>query len=229
MINTKPCLNCGRPAIVRQNRWARTKYCSPSCGARMRGVAAGIKATQDAANRRGKIRQPKYYRLIPLTKGTVVKVDIEDYADVKHLNWCRSDSGYARRTIKVNGDKKTERLHRLIMERTLGRLLDRREQVDHRNGDRLDNRRANLRLATHNQNSFNVRRKNSFNLVGVAKNHDRFMANITAYRTHIYVGTFDTPEEAAWFRDQWAIAIHGEFAVLNFDYQSMTHRCKHDS
>jgi hypothetical protein len=33
-----------------------------------------------------------------------------------------------------------------------------------------------------------------------------------------YLEVFSTPEEAAWMRDQWALALHGEFAVLNYDY-----------
>ena len=203
---------------MRQTRWERTKYCSRKCAGAARALKAGVKSSADANARRADITQPSSYRLIPLTQGKVAKVDIEDYEFLMQFNWAFVDKGYARRTIKVDGQKKNERMHRVIANRMAGRQLPISEQVDHEDGDRLNNRRDNLRIATHNQNSFNVRRNSSFNLAGVAKNHKRFMANITAYKTSFYLGTFDTPEEAAWMRDQWALALHGEFARPNFEY-----------
>lgn len=219
MLDTKPCITCGGPAIVRQNRWERTKYCSSACGARARGLIAGEKSRREAAERRAAVTQPRTYRLVPLTKGAFAKVDVEDFEVATSSNWACSESGYARRTIKADGLKRNERLHRIILERVLGRKLLPVEQVDHVNGDRLDNRRANLRVATHNQNSYNVRRKNKHGYMGVSTNHARFCAKLSVETESVYVGTFDTPDEAAWMRDQWAVELHGEFASLNFDYQ----------
>lgn len=222
MTNTKPCEACGKPALVRQNRWDRTKFCSRACGARSRGLRAGANAAQQARERRSlDIAQPKSHRLIPLTRGAFAKVDLADF-DLAQLNWTCTDSGYARRTIRIARSRsKNERLHRVIMERKLGRPLKPSEQVDHINGDRLDDRRSNLRVATHSQNSFNVRRKNSVGYMGVARNWKRYLAHIRAFTVPIYIGTFDTPEEAAWMRDQWALALHGEFANTNFDYAEL--------
>ncbi|KZF03838.1 hypothetical protein A2J03_06545 [Rhodococcus sp. EPR-157] len=93
-----------------------------------------------------------------------------------------------------------------------------KEQVDHINGDRLDNRRTNLRIATHGQNSFNAKRISTFGYTGVSRNHARLSAVIAAKTDKLYIGTFDTPDEAAWMRDQWAIELHGDFARLNFEY-----------
>jgi hypothetical protein len=158
------------------------------------------------------------YRLIPLTKGAAAKVDEEDYATFSSLKWSLTDTGYARRTVVVEGKKKNQRLHRVIMQSALGRPLRPGEQVDHRNGDRLDNRRSNLRLATHSQNSQNTRRINKHGFMGVGKNHSRFYSKIMVETQIVYVGTFDTPEEAGWMRDQWALELHGDFASLNFEY-----------
>ena len=215
---TKPCLNCGGPASVRQGRWERTKYCSYRCGARMRGIAAGVKSSREAMERRASIVQPDDHRLIPLTRGGAAQVDAEDFEALVAFAWALGDKGYARRTVRTaSGRKKNERLHRVVMERILGRKLLDREQVDHEDGDRLNNRRSNLRLATSNQNSFNTRRRTSL-LRGVCRNHKRFCCKIQAYDQTYYIGTFDTPEEAGWMYDQWAIELHGQFALLNFNY-----------
>lgn len=83
----------------------------------------------------------------------VVYVDPED-ADLALDTWYVNDKGYViRRTARPR--RLIVRMHRIIMRRVLGRELERWELVDHLNGDRLDNRRANLRLCNNSQNGFN--------------------------------------------------------------------------
>ncbi len=217
-LPTKPCLNCGKPAKVRQGRWDRTKFCSRKCYGMYRAAETAARVTAEAAARRPAVIQPTEYRLIALTKGRVAQVDIEDFDFAVQFNWAFSDKGYARRTIKIAGRKKHERLHRVITERKLGHQLDATIQVDHIDGDRLNCRRHNLRTATHIQNSYNSRRRNKLGYTGVAKNHRRFMASIKVDTKDVYIGTFDTAEEAAYMRDCYAITMHGDFALLNFDY-----------
>jgi hypothetical protein len=96
-------------------------------------------------------------------------------------------------------------------------------EIDHINGDRSDNRIANLRPATHRENCKNMsrmtgQRLNTSGLKGVFwdKRRKRWRASITAdSRTH-FVGRFDTREEAARAYDAAAIQRHGQFAKLNF-------------
>ena len=74
-----------------------------------------------------------------------------------------------------------------------------RADIDHRNGVRTDNRFANLREATRAENLQNQRTAKSTNrtgLLGVQRNRERFMARIQVDGRQIYLGTFDTPEEA---------------------------------
>ena len=101
-------------------------------------------------------RQLKFgytYRKIYLDEGKWAILDPKDYYHFAGFKWCiggNSGKFYAIRgqMISPSGSKIVQ-LHRLIMNAPKGLL------VDHRNGDSLDNRRANLRLATHSQNQWN--------------------------------------------------------------------------
>ncbi|BAH33180.1 hypothetical protein RER_24720 [Rhodococcus erythropolis PR4] len=194
-------------------------FCGVPCAAASRSRRSGAHASEQAKLRRADLEQPRAHKLVPLTRNGVATVDNIDFEYIRQFNWSLVDKGYARRTIKVFGRPKNERMHRVIAERVLGVPIGDKVQVDHKDGDRLNNCRSNLRVATHNQNSFNTRRKSKYGFKGVGTNHDRFQANIKAYQTKFYIGTFDTPEEAAWMRDQWAIELHGDFALLNFTYE----------
>lgn len=72
-------------------------------------------------------------------------------------------------------------------------------QLDHINGDRADNRLQNLREASDAENLQNLHsahKDSSTKLLGVTKNHRRWMAMISLQGSRNYLGTFDTPEEA---------------------------------
>lgn len=123
-------------------------------------------------------------------------------------------TGYAARNIQVNGNRMTYRLHRLIMERILCRPLLPTEQVDHINGDGLDNRRCNLRLATPQQNQGNSRKRsnNRSGFKGVWLHGNKYQAQIGVNYHTQYLGTFDTPEAAHEAYCKAAHELFGEFA-----------------
>jgi hypothetical protein len=109
------------------------------------------------------------------------------------------------------------------MERALGRKLLKEELVDHRNHDTSDNRRDNLRLASYSDNSANQRSRNPSGYKGISQvpstGHWRaYVGGRVSTGKQIKLGTFHTPEEAAWAYDVWASQIYGEFAILNFEY-----------
>lgn len=152
--------------------------------------------------------------LIPLTRGYNAIIDAID-ADLGDYYWSATGSGsrfYAQGSM--NG--KRPYMHRVIMERMLGRELQDGEQVDHIDNDPLNNQRSNLRIATHRQNVKNRKRhrnnKSGFKGVYYNKRAKRYHAQIRVGGKHIYLGLHDTPEEAHEAYCEAADKYHGEFA-----------------
>jgi hypothetical protein len=142
------------------------------------------------------------YRLIPLPArdGTLrghAKVSPEDYEHLTQWTWRMSTQGYALRGVTVNGRFNHIRMHRVI----LGLADDDPREADHRNLDRLDNRRGNLRAVTRGENLQNLtpRSNTSSAARGVAwdKESKRWMAYADIDHKRYFLGRFDDEAEAA--------------------------------
>ena len=89
-------------------------------------------------------------------------------------------------------------------------------EVDHINGDKVDNRWCNLRPATRSQNSANRPTKNRLGMKGVkARKNGRFEADIRVKGRKVYLGTFDTIAEAAAAYEKAANDVFGDFARVS--------------
>lgn len=147
-----------------------------------------------------------------LPSGETVLLDEQD-RDLIGLKWYNNGDGYAYRK-SPRPEYKNVFLHRLILTRCIGRELQKGEFVDHKNGNRLDNRRSNLRVATHAENQRNMKRKaaNLSGFKGVRRRGNRYIARITANGVTYELGSFRTPEEAHQAYCNAARKYHGEFA-----------------
>lgn len=143
-------------------------------------------------------------------------VDAVD-SDLAELNWSVHNVRrpvYATRENRVSGTKKriAFHMHRIILGRKLGRELTPDEIVDHVNGNGLDNRRENLRLATLSQNASNrsIASNNTSGYRGVSyhKGRGKYQAYISKDGKRRYLGLYDTPEEA---RDAFLTAANELF------------------
>lgn len=84
--------------------------------------------------------------------------------------------------------------------------------IDHIDGDRSNNRIANLRVANPSQNIANSRKRKASEFKGVSRRHKRWVAQITLNYKSLYLGTFNTPEEAHAAYLAAATRLFGEFA-----------------
>lgn len=149
---------------------------------------------------------------IQLNNGGVARVDARDRARLVSMGRWSLVNGYAAQSMKLNGAWAMVLMHRLIVGAGDGRV------VDHLNGDRLDNRRANLRVCSRSQNQMNRRKlAGRFRFKGVWRgDRGRWRAQIRVDGRLLYLGRFDTDSDAAHAYDAAARQHFGQFAHLNF-------------
>lgn len=148
---------------------------------------------------------------IQLYSGDIVLVDDEDFETLSGYKWYRHVGGYAARGSTAFG---SALMHREIMKAKKGQI------VDHINRNKLDNRKSNLRICTTKENVFNTAKRNvvltsKYKGVHFDKDRNKYIANISIDNKSTYLGGYEKEEDAAYYYNENAKILQGEFAVLN--------------
>ena len=152
---------------------------------------------------------------IPLLGGDIALVDDEDYDRVMAAAEPTWRHHQMRHVMYASTGHRQRTMHRVVLRLDMGGPA-----VDHINGDGLDNRKANLRLATNSQNQMNARKHGAnatSSYKGVRLHEGKWQARIKINGVQSNLGHFDTPEVAADAYDLAALKAFGRYARLNRD------------
>ena len=152
-------------------------------------------------------------KTILLSQDFVAIVDDEDFAVLSKFKWnvlriTRSALRYAQRSVRVDTNKyRTVLMHTDILGSVDGM------EIDHKNGNGLDNRRSNLRFVTHQQNMANKKthKNNTSGYRGVYRHGNKWLAQMFDNRRCIHLGTFVSFDEAKKARQKAEKIKYGEF------------------
>lgn len=135
--------------------------------------------------------------------------DIQDLRKAKTFTWYSSGSDFLKTCVNIYGKP----LYRLLI------ITPKGFEIDHINRNRMDNRRSNLRICTHQQNQFNqnLQRNNTSGVIGVRfnKTRNKYVARIKFCGRDIHLGYYKNIEHAMQARNEAAKLLFGQFAVLS--------------
>lgn len=161
-------------------------------------------------------------RVLILSQGQHTVVDDHVYEWASKFKWSAvrfKNKFYAfRNGLLSDGTRRSIYLHREILKAAPG------VEVDHIDGDELNNLNNNLRFCTKTENNRNRPRTtaNTSGYKGVSPHSTpgKWRAYISASGPKKHLGLFNTAIEAAHAYDRAAVELHGEFARLNFPKES---------
>jgi len=145
-------------------------------------------------------------------KGEKFTIDTEDYEKVKDYCWRIDKNGYVEAYRRNSGVNSIVKIHRIIM----GVDGNANLLIDHKDWDKTNNCKSNLRICTKSENNINIRRKsnNTSGYTGVHfdKRTKKYKAAISKNNKKYCLGTFSTIEEAVKARHEAELTMHKEWS-----------------
>lgn len=150
---------------------------------------------------------------IKLTNGGRCLVSKINYNTLSKYSWHVSSKGYVLRNCDLF------KMHRFILDAPNNML------VDHKNGDTLDNRISNLRLATHQQNMHNMKKRegtiNKYKGTRYRKTNNAWESRCRMFNKDFYLGIFKTELSAGWAYEKKAREVSEFYKNQSFPYDDL--------
>ena len=142
-----------------------------------------------------------------LARGEIAMVDASDWVLANKYKWYKKKDGYVARTEK----QKTVLLHRFIMNTPQGKI------TDHINGNKLDNRRENLRICGYSENAMNRKPYSGRPYKGVYwfKDNNKWGVKLKLKGKSLFFGLHENEKDAARVYNIKARELFGQYALLN--------------
>jgi hypothetical protein len=149
-------------------------------------------------------------KFIELTKGEQAIADDEDFEFLSQWKWYFDR--YAMRNERVNRGQRKVLMRRVIMNTPEG------FETDHINRNKLNNRKANLRICTTFENQANKKKSLNKSSIykGVSKLKDKWISQVVCGKRLTFIGLFNQEHHAALAADLWNRDLYGQFARTNF-------------
>lgn len=197
--------DCGKERIIRTDYLQNSKFihACKDCSKK-----SSLKNIEKEIQNNSYIVKGVVTEILIDNKNLVCLIDTEDLSKTQIGKWYVNSKGYI-----VNKKDRNIRLHRLVLGITNDLL------IDHINGNKLDNRKANLRICDkfQNQHNRNKSRNNTSGYKGVYYDKERncWGASIMCHNKKYHLGRFSSKELAATAYNEAALKLHGDFAKIN--------------
>lgn len=187
---------CGNETVVREDRLKNQT--TKSCGCLRKGNKSIRKISNEYEVNSDEV-------IVHFHNSDLLMLcDYDDLNFVKQYTWTLQSSGYA--TTRINGKIRT--FHKAILDAPDGKV------IDHINGNKLDNRKKNLRIVSMKENAINrkIMKNNTTGITGVGVRNGKYIAYIGVDKKFVFLGAYLNIEDAARARKNAEQKYFGEYA-----------------
>jgi hypothetical protein len=160
------------------------------------------------------------YRIIKLSCGTECIVDEEDFDEINKYTWRLVGAGYVSRNCVYKTETNSKKQRTIYMHKFL-KPCPKGKEIDHKNGNKLDNRKENLIICDRQQNCRKrpklkrTKHKLTSKYKGVSFHQNKWRVRIFVENKEIYLGSFIDEKDAAKAYNEAALTYFKEYAILN--------------